>query len=723
MNHFLTKILLILMLLFTVPGHATNYLVKTVAEITTALAKVQPGDTLLMAAGIWNNAAIVFRGVGTETSPIVLRAEKPGAVILTGTSTLRFSGSYLIADGLRFVGGYSPSGAVVEFRSGAAANYCRLTNSAIVNYNPSSKSTDYKWVSLYGAYNRVDHCYFAGKNHMGTTLVVWFPYHPHYHRIDHNYFAYRPPLGENGGETIRIGTSDYSMENSRTIVEYNYFEQCNGEIEIISNKSCENIYRYNTFVDCEGALTLRHGNRCTVAGNFFFGHRNSETGGVRIIGEEHLVYNNYFEGLYGSSLKSALPIMNGVPNSPLNRYFQVKKAVVAFNTLVDCRYPLILGAGHDSERSLPPQDCIIANNVVQGNYKVITQEDAPVNLTWEGNIYWGSSLGISQPAGIAFINPVLQLVADGLWRPDSTSPVYSSAAGSYDYITDDMDGQARGMTKDVGADQISAAPVLRRPLTAQDVMPEWMKHPIPLVVTVLKTGAGNVVLDPPGGVYDKGTPVTLTAIPNAGWKFMHWEGVSYDTANPLQISVQTDTTLRAVFAADTPTLYKLTVFVFSSGGRVEMDPPGGSYPPNTMVHLTAIPDSGWRFVQFDGDLVSTANPESLVLDGEKMVLAVFSQTSQVQGKVPLLQQYQLQQNYPNPFNGSTQIRFSIQKPGRTILRIFTAHGREVTTLLDRVLQPGDYVSTFTNAQMASGVYLYQFSCEEYTETKKMILIN
>nr|WP_317039131.1 chondroitinase-B domain-containing protein [Winogradskyella sediminis] len=43
------------------------------------------------------------------------------------------------------------------------------------------------------------------------------------HQIDHNYFGHRPDLGENGGETIRIGTSANSMKSSKTIVESNTF--------------------------------------------------------------------------------------------------------------------------------------------------------------------------------------------------------------------------------------------------------------------------------------------------------------------------------------------------------------------------------------------------------------------------------------------------------------------------------------------------------------------
>ena len=89
------------------------------------------------------------------------------------------------------------------------------------------------------------------------------------HRIDHNYFGSRPELGENGGETIRVGTSTYSRTSSKTLIENNIFRGCNGESEIISNKSGDNIYRNNLFIESEGTLTLRHGNNALVENNVF----------------------------------------------------------------------------------------------------------------------------------------------------------------------------------------------------------------------------------------------------------------------------------------------------------------------------------------------------------------------------------------------------------------------------------------------------------------------
>jgi poly(beta-D-mannuronate) lyase len=534
-------------------GFATDYYITTPAEISAKMQIAQSGDTLTMANGVWTDARIIFRGNGAESDSILLRAETPGYVILNGISILRIAGKYLKVDGLRFVGGYSNSGAVVEFRySGVVSQHCRMTNCSIVDYNPSNKDRDYKWVSLYGYNNRVDHCYFEGKTNSGTTLVVWLDGQPNYHRIDQNYFGHRPPLGFNGGETIRVGTSDWSMYDSFSLIESNYFEYCNGEIEIISNKSGENIYRHNTFFECEGALTLRHGNKATIEGNFFIGNQNYLAGGVRVIGEDHKIINNYFHGLYGNSLKSALPIMNGVPNSPLNRYFQVKRALIAFNTFVDCRYTMILGAGSDNERTLPPLDCVIANNVVQTNHKIISKEDEPKNLAWEGNIMQGSSLGITQPSGIILKNPNLTLHSDGLYRPDSLSPILSAAQGNYDFVSQDMDGQARGQSKDVGADQISNEPIHYRPLTAKDVGPDWKLSTVPFVLAIRKSGSGQVNLDPPGQIYNPGSLIQAVAVPDSGWRFKAWEGDVESTNDSIQIIMDDNKSLKAVFESDAP---------------------------------------------------------------------------------------------------------------------------------------------------------------------------
>jgi poly(beta-D-mannuronate) lyase len=306
-------------------------------------------------------------------------------------------------------------------------------------------------------------------------VAVWLAGEPTYHLIDHNHFADRAPLGENGGETIQAGDSKTWTTNCRATIEYNLFERCSGEAEIISNKSCENTYRYNTFVECEGALTLRCGNRCVVEGNYFLGRGKRLTGGVRVIGEDQRVFNNYFAELTGKDSRAALCVMNGIPDTPPSGYYQVKNAIIAFNTFVRCETNILMGWSY-AGGVLPPENCVLADNIVVGERGPLVQIlTVPNRLTWIGNIMSEAEVGVPATPGIKIVDPKLALAGDGLWRPGANSPAMGAAAGEFTFVSNDIDGQPRGGKKDVGCDQVSTAPVLRRPLTPADVGPEWMR--------------------------------------------------------------------------------------------------------------------------------------------------------------------------------------------------------------------------------------------------------
>ena len=226
---------------------------------------------------------------------------------------------------------------------------------------------------------------------------------------------------------------------------------------------------------CDGALTLRHGNRCTVEGNFFLGNNSSQSGGVRIIGEDHKVFNNYFYQLGGTDFRSAVSFVNGIPDSPLNGYYQVKKAIVSFNTFVNCYQPITIGAGASSSQNLPPFNCLIANNIVKSTRgPIIKVTAAPINMNYEGNIMHGGTIGVSADSGITQTDPQLIFASDSLWRPSFTSPALNNAVGNYPFVSSDLDGQTRPQLKDIGADQNSLDPKIIFPVGPHNSGPDWL---------------------------------------------------------------------------------------------------------------------------------------------------------------------------------------------------------------------------------------------------------
>ncbi|TLU65668.1 alginate lyase [Thalassotalea litorea] len=347
---------------------AKQFKVSSQEQYSKTLKKVQPGDTIVLADKVWKDFEIVFKAKGTKAKPITLTAETSGKTILSGNSNLRLAGEHLIVKGLVFKDGYSPTGEVISFRRNKddLAYHTRVTEVVIDHYSNPDKFESDKWVVMYGKHNRFDHSHLVGKSNSGVTMAVRLnseQSQENHHKIDHNYFGPRPILGSNGGETLRIGTSHYSLSDSFTIVENNYFDRCNGEVEIISNKSGKNEFRGNVFFESRGTLTLRHGSGNLVEENIFFGNGVDHTGGIRVINGDQTIRNNYLQGLTGYRFGSGFTVMNGVVNSPINRYHQVENAKIENNTLINVDH-IHLAAGSDKERQAVPVDSVFANNLI-----------------------------------------------------------------------------------------------------------------------------------------------------------------------------------------------------------------------------------------------------------------------------------------------------------------------------------------------------------------------
>jgi poly(beta-D-mannuronate) lyase len=113
--------------------------------------------------------------------------------------------------------------------------------------------------------------------------------------IEYNLFKNLPGIENNNdrmdkGEAIKMGDSKLATKAFGSIVRYNLFEKCQGDAEVITNKSSCNIYHHNTFRLNIGSLVLRHGMYNIVRDNVFLGRYN----GIRLYGKKQLVKSNFF---------------------------------------------------------------------------------------------------------------------------------------------------------------------------------------------------------------------------------------------------------------------------------------------------------------------------------------------------------------------------------------------------------------------------------------------
>ena len=393
MRNILSIQTLLILLFFSCQSQGEKQtLVHTLEEYNQAVNLAKPGSTIVLANGICENAELLFEGTGTAEAPITLTVEEKGKVTLEGQSYLQIAGEYLHVEGLVFKNGFTPTNEVISFKKNnkELAYNSRLSECVIDNYSNPERHEQDSWVALYGKNNRVDHNHFEGKGNRGVTLIVRLNTKEsieNNHIIEANYFGPRQNLGSNGGETLRVGTSHYSMEKSNTLVQGNYFDRCDGEHEIISNKCDQTTYKNNVFFESIGTLTMRHGDETLVEGNVFLGNRKRNTGGIRVINGQQTVRNNYGYGLTGYRFRGALVVMNGVPNSPLNRYFQVEDAIIENNVFVDSDH-VQLCAGSDAERSATPINSTFKNNTfyLKNPSKLVTIYDDISGIAFENNL-------------------------------------------------------------------------------------------------------------------------------------------------------------------------------------------------------------------------------------------------------------------------------------------------------------------------------------------------
>jgi Chondroitinase B len=402
-------------------------------QLAAAIAAAMPGDCVVLANGSYNGTGVIsINRTGTPEAPIVITAETIGGATIAGMGgfSLDMPAAHVIIRGFKF----THAGGLVM---GLGTHHCLITRNV---FQPGGGN----YLYIQGLDQEVSYNIFQNKTSEGGMVRLDAPSRSHAGTqrtyIHHNHFLKHEFAGGNGGECI-------ATWGGFTRAEHNLFEQCNGDPEIISIKASDGIYRYNTFRgSSRGMVTLRYSNRTIIDGNYFFGLR----GGIRAYGKDHKIINNHFEGNNGVGIF--------VSHGSGTNYIQIERMLIAHNTLVNDG--IAPRGGED-----PPLTVTIANNIIRKDGGTFINAGGDWQATYAGNIFWGSATTNIPAAGFRKVDPLLM---GG--RLGAGSPAIDSASGAHG-VMDDIDGQPRTGLADVGADEVSTAPVLRRPLTARDVGP------------------------------------------------------------------------------------------------------------------------------------------------------------------------------------------------------------------------------------------------------------
>jgi poly(beta-D-mannuronate) lyase len=329
------------------------YKVKTAEEFNKAAVSVLAGDEIVIANGSYSNWSTVINNNGTVGKPIIIRAESSGKAIFSGEvhqAVFQITGTYIQVKGLKFEGCqlFKSKGADVVLIQMNAAKYCRITDCTFTKNTVDAQFMPIVVVSGQGEHNRVDHCQFTGNiNNQEVQVRVAANDVSLYTLIDYNVFMDKDSVtwkGNNGGECVQIGQDPILLGNrySYATVRDNRFIHCNGEPEVISNKSSGNRYINNYFENCHGELVMRGGHECLVDSNTFAGG----IGGIRVNGTGHTIINNTLK-----DLPIAIRLMYGMAKGKIDTgfYIAASDCVIKNNHIVHCDTGILIGGSKNAD--------------------------------------------------------------------------------------------------------------------------------------------------------------------------------------------------------------------------------------------------------------------------------------------------------------------------------------------------------------------------------------
>ncbi len=152
-----------------------------------------------------------------------------------------------------------------------------------------------------------------------------------------------------------------------------------------------------------------------------------------------------------------------------------------------------------------------------------------------------------------------------------------------------------------------------------------------------------------------------------------------------------------------------------SNNYVTVNPANGSITPGGSQNITvSLNAENLQVGNYSGQVIISTNGGNIVIPIDYLV--------DVEQISELPTQFSLSQNYPNPFNPSTVIEFSIPQSSKVSLKVYDMLGREILNLIDEQKSAGQYKVNLNASALSSGIYLYKLVANNYSETKKMMLL-
>ena len=419
------------------------------AAMNDIAGKLKPGDVVVIASGSYKDFETVIPEsvAGTREQKIIIRAEQPGSVELTGRSRFEIRGRHIQLHGFKF----SKTGASSVVLAG---KYNRLHRCQFTECGDPKSTQNHVMILPPGTqYNEVDYNEFAGSISMSIKVradALGSEHVTQHNFLHHNLFRDIPKLSSNGGEAIQIaGPQGGATElHLKTRVEHNVFLRVNGDAETISNKTPGNFYRWNIIKDSESALTIRGGSDCVIEGN---AHINTRP--MRVMGSRHKIVNNLF---YNASVF----LSHGSAN-----YEAARDILFAHNTIINTKSAIVFG-GQQPELKAGIEGNRFVNNILvstSGSEPVLIRSLPEYSAEWSAernkfsrNILWAAGKPFPKlpaPAGEDNIvaDPKVELGESGLSNLAAGSAAVN--AGLPDISARDLAGSPRDAQPDIGANE------------------------------------------------------------------------------------------------------------------------------------------------------------------------------------------------------------------------------------------------------------------------------